>query len=227
MPREKAAPAYVATYVQQRLAFETDRKRGASAEIARQTGAKTSHVATVRLGKSVPGMGFVAKIAPYWKMTVEELFAAAKRRAPGPWTEEEWQAVTAAAQAGPVSVGRAPAEPGGQPSQAAPERWVEYDPRYPNLHMALRYARGEGRIEPAYLEDMAKTRLNSPVDLPLGIWLRFIELEADARRRAEREWAVAHAAASARPEPTPSDDDDVEGRFAAARAEAKAPKPTP
>ncbi len=223
MSREKGVPEHVADYVQQRLAFETARRRGVAAEIARQTGATTAHIATVRLGRSPAGAGFVAQIAGYWGMGVDELYEAARQRVPGPWTEEEHERHAAAARERARRAARpAPA------SQGAPERWVEYNTRYPNLNLALRYARAEGRIDPAFIDEVAKTRLNSSDDLPLPIWLRLIELEADSRRRADQEWTDQQRRGGHPDAELSEDARTAEGRYTAARRDAGlSPPPSP
>lgn len=63
------------------------------------------------------------------------------------------------------------------------DRWVEYDPRYPNLAEAVAILRREGRIDPTFLDEAIRTQLRSPTDLPTSMWMRFLELEANAARR--------------------------------------------
>jgi hypothetical protein len=146
----------IAAYVRDRLFRECSARRGVAADIARATGATTAHIANVKNGKATTGDEFARKVARYWNLTYPQLEAAAA----------EWYRT------------HSPPPPSGTAS-----RWVEIDPRYPNLAEALHILRREGEIDAGLLDDVERTQLKSDHDLPTTVWIKMIEVEAMMRRR--------------------------------------------
>lgn len=150
----------VAGYIHDRLARESS-EWGRSAAIARATGVTPAHIANVKNGKAAAGVDLARLLAKYWEMTESELEAAAIA-----WFE---------ARGRPARV-----------ANLASKQWTELLPRYPNLAEAVAILRREGEIDAAFLDEIEETKLLSENDLPVTVWWRTIENEANKRRYASR-----------------------------------------
>lgn len=182
-PEEKRE--IVERWARERLRAETRARRGRAAEIARAIDVSTAHIANVTSEPPSRGIGqqMLDKLAALWGFaSYSELEVAALR------------------------------ESGHDVPLAAPERFVELDPRYPNLAITIEWLRGQ--MPDDFLRDFAKTALKSDADMSREDWYH------------EAKSAYARWRGKALPERPPPDEDDdpIAEKMAAARKKIAAKK---